>query len=185
MKLLVTTVVLIVSLNSTAVGIRPDPYPYYKTIRNCDHGHRSTVAKHRIQLLLGTTSPRVKRAAVRHYTRCVFTEAKRRRLQNRVVEPGWKARKRPPLVYAIWTNRDYADLLGYLAAIRACESTNNPRAISPGGAYRGWYQFSFSTWRTVGGSGDPADAHPYEQTFRAAKLLRTGGPGHWPNCPHR
>ncbi|MDQ3722194.1 MAG: transglycosylase family protein [Actinomycetota bacterium] len=69
-----------------------------------------------------------------------------------------------------------------LAAIAQCESHGNPRAISPGGTYRGKYQFSFSTWQTVGGTGDPAAASETEQDRRAAMLYRTGGPGHWPVC---
>lgn len=69
-----------------------------------------------------------------------------------------------------------------LSGIASCESGGNPRAISPGGAYRGKYQFSYSTWRSVGGSGDPAAASETEQDRRAAVLYRTGGPGHWPVC---
>jgi hypothetical protein len=69
-----------------------------------------------------------------------------------------------------------------LDGIARCESHGNPRAISPGGTYRGKYQFSFSTWQSVGGKGDPASASETEQDRRAAKLYRTGGPGHWPVC---
>jgi hypothetical protein len=69
-----------------------------------------------------------------------------------------------------------------LKAIAACESGSDPRAISAGGTYRGKYQFSFSTWQSVGGRGDPAAASETEQDRRAAKLYRTGGPGHWPVC---
>ena len=69
-----------------------------------------------------------------------------------------------------------------LASIAQCESHGNPRAISPGGTYRGKYQFSFSTWASVGGKGDPAAASETEQDRRAAILYRTGGPGHWPVC---
>jgi hypothetical protein len=69
-----------------------------------------------------------------------------------------------------------------LKAIAACESHSDPRAISAGGTYRGKYQFDFSTWRSVGGKGDPARASETEQDRRAAKLYRTGGPGHWPVC---
>ena len=69
-----------------------------------------------------------------------------------------------------------------LHAIAMCESHGNPRAISAGGQYRGKYQFDFSTWRSVGGKGDPARASETEQDRRAAKLYRTGGPQHWPVC---
>jgi hypothetical protein len=69
-----------------------------------------------------------------------------------------------------------------LRSIAWCESHNNPRAVSSNGAYRGLYQFSFSTWRVVGGSGDPAAAPRSEQTWRAWVLLKNHGSGHWPVC---
>ena len=65
-----------------------------------------------------------------------------------------------------------------LDAIARCESRGDPRAISAGGTYRGKYQFSFSTWQSVGGEGDPAAASETEQDRRAAVLYRTGGAGH-------
>ena len=71
---------------------------------------------------------------------------------------------------------------GHLAAIAQCESGGNPRAISANGMYRGKYQFSFATWRTVGGKGDPAEASETEQDRRAAMLYRRDGPGQWPVC---
>ena len=70
----------------------------------------------------------------------------------------------------------------HLRSIAACESHNDPRAIGGGGAYRGLYQFSFSTWRVVGGAGDPAAAPRSEQTWRAWLLLSRDGAGHWPVC---
>jgi hypothetical protein len=71
---------------------------------------------------------------------------------------------------------------GQLASIAACESGGNPRAVSANGLYRGKYQFSTSTWASVGGSGDPAAAPEAEQDRRAAMLLARSGPGHWPVC---
>lgn len=70
----------------------------------------------------------------------------------------------------------------HLRSIAWCESRNNPRAVGGGGAYRGLYQFSFSTWRVVGGWGDPAAAPRSEQTWRAWVLLKRYGSGHWPVC---
>jgi len=69
-----------------------------------------------------------------------------------------------------------------LRRIAWCESRDNLRAIGGGGAYRGLYQFSFSTWRAMGGRGDPAAAPRSEQTWRAWKLLKNYGSGHWPVC---
>jgi hypothetical protein len=67
-------------------------------------------------------------------------------------------------------------------AIAACESGGNPTAIGGGGLYRGKYQFSYETWHSGGGSGDPAVAPEAEQDRRAALLLARDGAGHWPVC---
>lgn len=69
-----------------------------------------------------------------------------------------------------------------LASIAACESGGRPWAISPGGTYRGKYQFDFSTWRGVGGSGDPAAAPEPEQDYRAWLLYERRGAQPWPVC---
>jgi hypothetical protein len=69
-----------------------------------------------------------------------------------------------------------------LEAIAACESGGDPRAIGGGGAYRGKYQFSYSTWASVGGSGDPAAAPEAEQDRRAAMLYARAGSAPWPVC---
>jgi hypothetical protein len=70
----------------------------------------------------------------------------------------------------------------HLRSIAWCESRNNPRAVGGGGSFRGLYQFTFSTWRAVGGWGDPAAAPRSEQTWRAWVLLKNEGSGHWPVC---
>jgi hypothetical protein len=70
----------------------------------------------------------------------------------------------------------------HLRSIAWCESKNNPHAIGGGGAYRGMYQFSFTTWAVVGGHGDPVSASRWEQTWRAWLLLSRHGAGHWPVC---
>jgi uncharacterized protein YabE (DUF348 family) len=66
-------------------------------------------------------------------------------------------------------------------ALAACESGGNPRAVNPSGYY-GLYQFSISTWISVGGSGNPIDATPDEQTYRAKVLYQRSGSGQWPVC---
>ncbi len=73
-----------------------------------------------------------------------------------------------------------ADSLNW-AALAKCESSGNPRAVNPAGYY-GLYQFSKTTWRSVGGSGSPADASPAEQTKRAKILYNKAGAGQWPVC---
>jgi len=69
-----------------------------------------------------------------------------------------------------------------LDSIASCESGGNPSSVSAGGTYRGKYQFSFSAWESVGGSGDPAKAPEWEQDLRAARLYQASGSSPWPNC---
>ena len=64
------------------------------------------------------------------------------------------------------------------AALAKCESGGNPRAVNPAGYY-GLYQFSLSTWASVGGSGNPINASPAEQLYRAKLLYKRGGAGQW------
>jgi len=63
-------------------------------------------------------------------------------------------------------------------ALAQCESGGDPRAVNPAGYY-GLYQFSVSTWASVGGSGNPADASAAEQTYRAKLLYNKAGAGQW------
>jgi Transglycosylase-like domain len=69
-----------------------------------------------------------------------------------------------------------------LEAIAACESGGDPAIVSSDGSYRGKYQFSFETWASVGGSGDPAAASEAEQDYRAALLYASAGSSPWPVC---
>ena len=69
-----------------------------------------------------------------------------------------------------------------LEAIASCESGGDPTAVSSDGSYRGKYQFSFETWASVGGSGDPAAAPEAEQDYRAALLYSQAGSSPWPVC---
>jgi peptidoglycan hydrolase-like protein with peptidoglycan-binding domain len=69
-----------------------------------------------------------------------------------------------------------------LRQIAECESGGNPAAVSPGGTYRGKYQFSRSTWRHLGGTGDPAAAPESLQDRLALKLYRLRGTAPWPSC---
>jgi resuscitation-promoting factor RpfB len=70
-------------------------------------------------------------------------------------------------------------------ALAACESGGDPNAVNPAGPYYGLYQFSLSTWQSVGGSGLPSDASSGEQTYRAQLLYQRAGAGQWPVCGSR
>ncbi len=69
-------------------------------------------------------------------------------------------------------------------ALAECESGGNPNAVNAAGYY-GLYQFSLSTWRSVGGSGNPTDASSGEQTRRAQILYGRTGASSWPSCGPR
>ena len=69
-----------------------------------------------------------------------------------------------------------------LERIARCESGGRATAVSTDGRYRGKYQFDRSTWRALGGTGDPAAAPEAEQDRRAARLLRRSGTAPWPGC---
>jgi hypothetical protein len=70
---------------------------------------------------------------------------------------------------------------GVLASIRSCESGGN-YSTNTGNGFYGAYQFTQSTWNSVGGSGNPAYASPAEQDKRAAMLYAREGPSPWPVC---
>jgi hypothetical protein len=69
-----------------------------------------------------------------------------------------------------------------LDSIAACESGGDPTIVSSDGTYRGKYQFTYETWASVGGSGDPAAAPEAEQDYRAALLYASSGSSPWPIC---
>jgi Transglycosylase-like domain/Putative peptidoglycan binding domain len=69
-----------------------------------------------------------------------------------------------------------------LRLIARCESGGDPTAVSSGGRYRGKYQFSRPTWRSLGGTGDPAAAPEWLQDRLALKLYRARGTAPWPHC---
>ena len=70
----------------------------------------------------------------------------------------------------------------FWSRLRACE---RPSGRS-NGRYRGYYQFTYSSWQAAGGSGDPAAASLDEQTARAQYLAAHSNPrGQWPVCWRR
>ncbi len=81
-----------------------------------------------------------------------------------------------------------------LACIRSFEQNDNPRAgptgyaSDTGNSFYGAYQFTWSTWVSVGGSGNPAHAEPDEQDARAWRLYLRDGLAPWPTpavkCRH-
>lgn len=61
-----------------------------------------------------------------------------------------------------------------LEAIASCESSGDAASVGGGGAFRRKYQFTYGTWASVGGPGDPAAAPEAEQDKRARCCCRSG-----------
>ncbi len=66
-------------------------------------------------------------------------------------------------------------------ALATCESGDTPTEDTGNGFY-GMYQFTISTWDSLGGSGLPSDASAATQTALAEKLYSESGAGSWPVC---
>ena len=66
-----------------------------------------------------------------------------------------------------------------------CESGGNPRAVSSTGKYRGAFQFSLATWRSVGMAGDPIQFDYGTQLIAAKRLQARSGWGQWPSCARK
>lgn len=65
--------------------------------------------------------------------------------------------------------------------LRNCESTETYN-IDTGNTFYGAYQFTWETWGTVYGEGNPAHAPPEEQDARARLLYARRGSQPWPIC---
>jgi hypothetical protein len=77
------------------------------------------------------------------------------------------------------------DLPADWKAIAMCESSLNPKAISPTGKFMGLFQFSQSSWEFVGGKGKPHEAHWKVQFAMAKKLKEKQGWNAWPQCSRK
>jgi hypothetical protein len=73
-------------------------------------------------------------------------------------------------------------LMNDLQKLAHCESSNRHTVVSRTGKYRGLYQFDLPTWKSVGGTGDPAKATRREQIKRATILYQKRGWQPWPQC---
>jgi hypothetical protein len=69
-------------------------------------------------------------------------------------------------------------------AIAQCESGGNWH-INTHNNFYGGLQFTMSTWRGYGGSGNPASASREQQISVAERILQGQGIGAWPVCGHR
>ena len=103
-----------------------------------------------------------------------------------VVHPGGRSGGGAPAGGAPAGDEGSVKLPRVLVRIAQCESGGDPTAVSPGGQYRGKFQFSRETWEAYGGRGsDPAEASEAHQDRIALKLYRARGTDPWPACSKR
>jgi Transglycosylase-like domain/Putative peptidoglycan binding domain len=158
-------------------------------------GGASAMRSHEVILRRGHRGPAVKRVQRRLglYPDGVFgrgTERAVKRFQRRRgLEPDGlvgpltrRALRLRPFSRRSVHRRRRVRLPRVLRLISECESGGNPRAVSPDGRYRGKFQFTRSTWRRVGGRGDPARAPEWLQDKLALRLYRQSGTKPWGTC---
>lgn len=86
--------------------------------------------------------------------------------------------KAPPVDHRWQVVKPYNAKLNRMAW---CESTGR-WFIATGNGFYGGLQFTYSTWRSVGGRGYPHQNSKLEQKYRAVLLIRSQGYGPWPVC---
>jgi Transglycosylase-like domain len=118
---------------------------------------------------------------VKRFHRTIRTHVKRIRSERRARRRARQARIEREREEAFATLPGGVSM-ATLESIASCESGGDPTIVSSDGSYRGKYQFSFETWASVGGSGDPAAAPESEQDYRAALLYAQSGSSPWPVC---
>lgn len=164
-------------LAGDAAAYEPKPDPYCPTWYTRAHFHAAARSTYRTAF-----PPARKLRTLRKIVTCQRRPASRRIVRRHL------HRYRVAWARRFWLVHYWAGvpawLKGTLERIAYCETggTMNPAAVSPGGKYRGLFQFDYGTWATAGGSGDPAAAPPLEQRVRAAILYRRRGAAPWPVC---
>ena len=66
-----------------------------------------------------------------------------------------------------------------------CESGGRQDAYNPAGPYLSYFQWLLSTWRSLGGPGDPRDSSYEVQVGFAQALQARSGFGQWPACARK
>lgn len=145
--------------------------------------HRRLVKRHlrlahQVAKLRGRSLERGHEARTQHWSNARLTGGNARlRAKAREIH----AVTAPPTTTGLSTVSGTGGAGGQLAAIRGCESGGN-YSTNTGNGFYGAYQFTQSTWESVGGTGSPAAASPAEQDARAAALLAQSGSSPWPVC---
>lgn len=183
----VAVVALASTLTATAVSeSKKNPTPYVPPPVACTAQGMAPFAKKVWRLdLWDRGKPKAKAIrALKKRLKCAPSASHRKAMKKRWREAkaDYYEHRAKKLRQQAWAAATDPPGMAVLEAIASCESGGDPTAVSPDGSYRGKYQFSYSTWASVGGSGDPAAAPEREQDIRAAILYNQAGPAPWPVC---
>ncbi|HEU4947707.1 MAG TPA: transglycosylase family protein [Kribbella sp.] len=119
----------------------------------------------------------VQRSAAQSERRATKTDRHPRKIERKAERSNRSSANRPRKT----TSSGSANMSAAWRKVAECESGGNPRAVN-GAGYYGLFQFDKQTWRSVGGSGNPADASASEQLARAKALYAQRGAAPWPVC---
>lgn len=146
--------------------------------------HKNKVLRHRVTKLFGSDAPGCNLVA----KKCKGKKATQPKVHKYFNTMRAMLMPKPAARYVIAgkpyqapANTRTVNAGGTLEAIAKCESGGNP-STNTGNGFYGKYQFTQSTWQSVGGSGNPAAASEAEQNKRAAMLYAREGAGPWPVC---
>ena len=165
-----------------AAQARPDGPPSPVLLRApLDHGLSLVASRHatRANRLRGQ-AVRLKRRLDEAQGHAVRLEVERRHAR-RAVTPVLQRRVNALRTRLAAARTPAAAPSATLQAIAACESGGDP-STNTGNGFYGKYQFTASTWASVGGTGNPAAAPEAEQDARAAQLYAQQGSAPWPSC---
>ncbi|HUR18643.1 MAG TPA: transglycosylase family protein [Acidimicrobiales bacterium] len=92
---------------------------------------------------------------------------------------------KPALAHGIHRARTAPATAANFEKLRSCESSGNYSAVNRSNRYFGAYQFSATTWRSLGYEGLPHEATPEVQDEAAGRLQAKAGWRQWPGCSRR
>lgn len=117
---------------------------------------------------------------VRRIIRCQ-RRAVSRRIARKVL-PRYKAQHARRFYWEIRWMRIPIGWQNWAHSTAECESRHGTDPRTNLNGFRGIFQWEMPTWRSAGGTGDPAYAGFFHEAVIAVGLARREGTGHWPRC---
>jgi hypothetical protein len=155
-----------------AAEARPSPVVALASIPAIDLEEQYAIEQDRLAVEAYYAAVEAEKAAVQAYLDAVWAELVAQEEARR------RATYRAPAPRSSGQIVEGGDVWSRLAQ---CECGGNP-SCNTGNGYYGTFQFTLSTWRSVGGEGLPSDAS-YEEQLRLAQALQArSGWGQWPAC---